>query len=381
MQSQHAWSHSGMQSQQVSQEQLMALILSGGLADDVVYEVNGVVSIFGCADLHTLSGTISVASDVYINSCPNLKELSANLLVKGVLSIDHCPKLEKVSGSICVNGSLLCNGANSLTEVSGSLCVDGGVHMAHCNKLKDIIGKLYIKDELDLERCKTLEDLSGNITVYGPLILTSCYSLRNLSGTFVVGGNINLDDCPRLNCLPDWITSLGCKATGEKRIIELEDSGLSKASVDQAQSVAAPGMQFCFSEELEAVDHFEEIGLALAFWGEMASCATEIPDLNLIGYEQECDLLKFLRLLTCSADYRDESSRPALARQVMEVMTVLAADSQLREKALEWVSDLESESESESEDADHERAIQILKNLEALQCPGQPLTVGRQLKK
>ena len=380
MQSQHAWSHSGMQSQQVSQEQLMALILSGGLADDVVYEVNGVVSIFGCADLHTLSGNISVASDVYINSCPNLKELSANLLVKGVLSIDHCPKLEKVSGSICVNGSLLCNGANSLTEVSGSLCVDGGVHMAHCNKLKDIIGKLYIKDELDLERCKTLEDLSGNITVYGPLILTSCYSLRNLSGTFVVGGNINLDDCPRLNCLPDWITSLGCKATGEKRIIELEDSGLSKASVDQAQSVAAPGMQFCFSEELEAVDHFEEIGLALAFWGEMASCATEIPDLNLIGYEQECDLLKFLRLLTCSADYRDESSRPALARQVMEVMTVLAADSQLREKALEWVSDLESECESESEDADHERAIQILKNLEALQCPGQPLTVGRQLK-
>ena len=379
MQSQHAWSHSGMQSQQVSQEQLMALILSGGLADDVVYEVNGVVSIFGCADLHTLSGNISVASDVYINSCPNLKELSANLLVKGVLSIDHCPKLEKVSGSICVNGSLLCNGANSLTEVSGSLCVDGGVHMAHCNKLKDIIGKLYIKDELDLERCKTLEDLSGNITVYGPLILTSCYSLRNLSGTFVVGGNINLDDCPRLNCLPDWITSLGCKATGEKRIIELEDSGLSKASVDQAQSVAAPGMQFCFSEELEAVDHFEEIGLALAFWGEMASCDTEIPDLNLIGYEQECDLLKFLRLLTCSADYRDESSRPALARQVMEVMTVLAADSQLREKALEWVSDLESE--SESEDADHERAIQILKNLEALQCPGQPLTVGRQLKK
>ena len=364
MQSQLAWSHSGMQSQQVSEEQLMALILSGGLADDVVYEVNGLVSIFGCADLHTLSGNISVAGDVYINNCPNLKELSANLFVKGELSIENCPKLEKLSGSICVNGSLLCSEPNSLTEVSGSLCVGGGVNMSHCNKLKDIIGKLYIKDKLELERCKTLEDLSGNITVYGSFILTSCYSLRNLSGTFVVGGDIYLDDCPRLNCLPDWIASLGCKATGEKRIIELEGSGLSKTSVDQARSVAAPGMQFCFSHELEAVDHFQEIGLALAFWGEMASCATEIPDLNLIHYEQECDLLKFLRLLTCSADYRNESSRPALARRVMEVMTVLAADSQLREKALDWISDCESE--SESEDGDYEGAIRVLKDLEAL---------------
>ena len=362
MLSQHAWSHSGMQSQQVSAEQLMALILSGGLADDVVYEVNGLVSIFGCADLHTLSGNISVASDLYINSCPNLKELSANLFVKGVMSIDNCLKLEKVSGSICVNRSLFCSGANSLTEVSGSLCVGGGVHMANCNKLKDIIGKLYIKDKLDLERCKTLEDLSGNITVYGSLILTSCYSLRNLSGTFVAGCNIYLDDCPRLNCLPDWITSLGCKATGETRMIGLEGSGLSKTSVDQARSVAAPGMKFCFSEELEAVDDFQEIGLALAFWGEMASCATEIPDLNLIDYEQECDLLKFLRLLTCSADYRDESSRPALARRVMEAMTVLAADSKLRGKVLECISDCESE--PESEDGDYEGAIQILKNLE-----------------
>ena len=378
MQSQHAWSHSVMDSQQVSKEQLMALILSGGLADNVIYEVDGSVSISGYADLITLSGNISVVGELCIKNCPNLEKLSANLMVKkGCMHISECPRLESITGSICVDGALFCHEATGLTDVSGNLYIGGRCDMRYCNNLMDISGALYVEGNLIFERCKTLENLSGEIIVRGVLDLDSCYSLTNLSGTFSVGGSIYLDDCPRLKCLPDWITSLGFTATGEKRTIGLNGSGLSETSVDQARSVAAPGMKFRFSEELEAIDHFQEIGLALAFWWEMAFSATEIPDLNL-DYEEESKLLNVLQRLTLSADYRDESSRPALARRVKEAMSVFA-DSQLREKALEYLSECEFECEPEcgSEDCDYEGAIRVLKDLEALFCPGQPLTVGR----
>ena len=85
----------------------------------------------------------------------------------------------------------------------------------------------------------------------------------------------------------------------------------------------------------------------------------EIPDLDL-DVENEYDLLDFLELLTHSADYKDKSSRPALAQRVMEVMTVFM-DDQLQKKALDCV--------SECEEDDHDGAIQVLKKLETLLLP------------
>ena len=60
MHSQHVWSHSDMQSQQVSANQLKALILDGGLGDDVIYEVDDDAKISDCPELETLSGNISL---------------------------------------------------------------------------------------------------------------------------------------------------------------------------------------------------------------------------------------------------------------------------------------------------------------------------------
>ena len=359
MHSQHVWSHSDMQSQQVSANQLKALILGDGLGEDVIYEVDDSVFICGCPDLKTLSGNISIAGSFVIRNCPNLQELSANLLLGDSLHIQDCPHLKSLTGSICADGSFDCHEAKGLEDVSGSIYVGARIGMTHCNHLEDISGTVNVKDIFNLKRCKILKNLSGKITVHGDLKLKSCYNLTNLSGTFFVGGSISLENCNRLNCLPDWITSLGCKATGEKRTIGLEGSGLSTASVDHARSVAAAGMEFYFPRELEAVNPFQEIGLAFDFWRETASSAMEIPDLDL-DVENEYHLLDFLELLTYSADYQDKSSRPALARRVMEVMTVFT-DDQLQEKALEYV--------SECEEDDHDGAIQVLRKLETLLLP------------
>ena len=275
------------------------------------------------------------------------------------LYIQECHNLKRLTGSICVDGSFECHDTKGLNDVSGSLYVGAGIGMTHCNHLEDISGTVNVNGKLNLKCCKSLQNLSGNITVHDALNLESCYNLTNLTGTFSVGGNIYLENCTSLNCLPDWITSLGCKASGEERTIDLEGSGLSTVSVDQARAVAAGGMKFSFTQELKAVNQFQEIGLALDFWRETASSAMEIPDLDL-GFEDEYDLLDFLKLLTRSADYRDKSFRPVLARRVMEVMTVFM-DDQSQKKALEYV--------SECEEDDHDGAIQVLKKLETLLLP------------
>ena len=100
-----------MQSQQVSANQLKALILDGGLGDDVIYEVDDDAKISDCPELETLSGNISIKGAFIISRCPNLRELSANLLVQDSLYIQECHNLKRLTGSICVDGSFECHDA------------------------------------------------------------------------------------------------------------------------------------------------------------------------------------------------------------------------------------------------------------------------------
>ena len=330
------FSRSAMESRQVSGGQLRELILSGGLVDNVNYIVNGPLLISDIDDLETLSGNISVSGGLIIKNCPNLKNLSANLSVGSALLIINCPCLEDLAGSIYVHSVFSVSSAVGLVNVTGNVCVGHWMDMSHCNSLKNISGTVHVDDKLDLYRCLSLQDLTGKITVGGSLNLGLCHYLTNLSGTISVGGDIFLDKCSRLSHLPDWITSLGYTSRGDIRTIDLELTRLSPALVDQIRSTAAPGMKFPYAEASEMmVNHFQETRQAFAFWREQASSTTEIPNLDL-KWEDEKQLLVFLRQLTDTDDYNNELSRPVLARRVMGLLALLM-DDQLRDEALSRV--------------------------------------------
>ena len=314
----------------------MELIHSGRLEDDVIYRVDGYLLISDTGDLETLSGNISVAGSLSIRDCPNLKNLSANFSVDGDLILCGCPCLELLSGSICVHGGLFMSCTKSLVKVTGNVSVGTLIDMRHCTGLEDITGTVHVAGNLDLYRCLSLKDLTGNITVGENLNLALCHYLTNLSGTISVGDSISLAKCSRLSCLPDWITSLGYTSTGDIRTINLEFTGLPPALIDQIRSTAAPGMEFPFAKASQmTVDHFQEAGRAFAFWRELASSTTEIPDLDL-AWEHERPLLNFLEQLTDTADYNNELTRPVLARRVMGLLALLT-DDQLRREALRCV--------------------------------------------
>ena len=328
-------SRSAMESREVSADQLRKLISSGGLDDEVLYKVNNSLVITDTGDLETLSGNISVAGVLTLRNCPNLTTLSANFTVGDSLFVINCPHLKLLSGSICVGG-LFMSCAEGLVDVAGNLSVGFRIDMSHCNSLKNISGTLHVSENLILYRCLSLENLTGNISVGGSLNLGLCHRLTNLSGTISVGEGISLDRCTRLSHLPDWITSLGHTSKGDIRTIDLQFTRLSPALIDQIRSTAAPGMEFPYAHESEMMaTHFQEAGPAFAFWRELASSTTEIPNLDL-DWEHEKPLLVFLRQLTDTADYNNELTRPVLARRVMGLLALLM-DDQLRQEALSSV--------------------------------------------
>lgn len=326
-------SRSVRESRQVSKGQLRELILSGGLDDDVIYQVDDCLLISDTGDLETLSGNISVAGSLFIRNCPNLNNLSANVTVEDDLVLGKCPRLKLISGSICVHGSIFMADTKSLMDVTGSVSAGNWIDMRHCVGLRNISGTVNVAGDIDLFRCLSLQDLTGNISVGETLNLGWCHYLTDVSGNISVGGDILLDKCSRLSRLPDWITSLGYKSTGEIRTIDLKFTGLSPALIDQIRSTAALGMEFPFAQVSQmTVDHFQEAERAFAFWREQASATTEIPALDL-DWEHEKPLLMFLEKLTCTSDYKNELSRPVLAQRVMGLLPVLM-DGQLRQEAV-----------------------------------------------
>ena len=352
------WSRSTTESRQVAADQLKELILSGELADGVIYKVNGSVVIVNCPDLETLSGNISITGTLILENCPNLKSLSANLSVGGEFYVFNCPCLEDLTGSIYVDEALFMFGARGLVDVTGDVFVGAWIDMRHCISLRNITGTVHVNGDLNLYRCLSLKDLSGKITVNGSLNLGLCHYLTNLSGTISVGDRIALDHCSRLSCLPDWITSLGHSSTGDIRTIDLQFTGLSPALIDQIRSTAAPGMKFLFAKASEmTVNHFQEAGRAFAFWREQASSTREIPNLDL-DWPDERSLLNFLKRLTRTDDFKNELSRPVLAQQVMGLLSALI-DDQLRQKALSCIA-------LADEDEDNDGVNLALNELETL---------------
>ena len=357
------WGRSVRESRQVSEGQLMELISNVTLDEGVLYEVNHSLTIADCDHLHSLSGNISVEKGLFIRNCPNLRNLSANLFVKRGIYINQCPRLERVDGSIFCDDNFIINRAKNLIDLTADVCIKH-LYLLECSKLKNISGTINVEHDLDINRCNSLTDLTGKITVGGNLSLGSCRQLTNLSGMFSVGGDIDFSDCIRLTSLPDWILSLGNKKT-DHRTINLNDTGFLKMEVDEIRSAAAPGMEFLFDESEVSGENFQEFDQAFLFWRELASSTAEIPKLDLT-WSQECDLVNFLEALTECDDYINESTRLALARRVVGVMTLLP-DGQMQERVLKYI--------SSDFLASYEAGTFIMNDLEILaqSCAGQSL--------
>ena len=326
-------------SQKVSEKQLLALIRSDRLSNDIFYEVNGSVSISNCPGLKFLCGNISVKKFLLISRCPDLRTISANLFVGGDLLINRCPLLASIDGAVTVKGGMTIPHTPSLVDMPGTFFISGPLYIMCSSHLRDLSGSYSTECSAVINRCKRLRDLSGRFNVGESLDLSRCQRLTNLSGTFAVGGEIDLNHCTRLRFVPDWITSLGRDSTGDIRNVDLEFSGLPDTSIDQLHSAKIPGMRFHTTREIDRqpMKEFNNWQEGLAFWSALAHSNKDLPQLTLQPDQAE-DMLDFFEQLTSTQEYRDKKYRPILARRLMQVIPLVLTDNHLREEALTHIS-------------------------------------------
>ena len=329
------WGRSVLPSQKVSEEQLMALIRSDGLSNDISYEVHGSARISNYPGLKFLSGNISVKGGLVITDCPELRTISANLFVGGDLLINSCPLLESIDGSVTVKGGMIMPHTSGLVDMPGTFFISGPLHLMCCSHLMDLSGSFSVQCDAVFNRCKRLRNLSGNFNVGDKLDLSRCNRLTNLSGTFAVGRCIDLNHCTRLKVVPDSITALGSGKSKHPLTINLEFTGLSDTSIDRLHSANLPGVHFKTTDEETRRPQkvFNNLPQALAFWRDLAYSNMDIPELNL-ELEQTEDMLDFLEQLTWTQEYWDKKYRPILAQRVMQVITLVLMDDHLQEEAL-----------------------------------------------
>ena len=332
-------------SQKVSKKQLLALIRSDRLSNDISYEVNGSVRVSDCPGLKCLCGNISVKGALVISYCPELRTISANLIVGGDFLISHCPLLASIDGAVTVQGGMIIPHA-PMVDMPGTFFISGPLYLMCSSHLRDLSGSYSIECSAVFNRCKRLRDLSGRFDVGMGLDLSRCQRLTNLSGTFAVGGEIDLNHCTRLRFVPDWITSLGRDSTGDIRNVDLEYSGLPDTSIDQLHSAKIPGMRFHTTSEMarQPMKKFNNWQEGLAFWSDLAHSNKDLPQLSLQPDQME-DMLDFFEQLTWTEEYWDKKYRPILARRVMQVISLVLTDNPLREKALTHISNGTSSSD------------------------------------
>ena len=326
-------------SQKVNKEQLMTLILSDGLSNDIYYEVHGYAEISNCPDLKFLSGNITVTRALIISECPELRTISANLFVGGSLIIRACPLLEKITGSVIVSEDVIAPCMPSLVDLPGNFSICNTLQLSGCSHLRDLSGNFSVRGNAAFSHCKRLSDVSGTFIVGNKLDLSYCHHLTNLSGNFSVGRHIDLNYCTRLKGVPDWITTLSAHNSRNLLTVDLEYTGLSDADIDQLHAAKIPGVRFDTTDEEMRRPHktFDNLPEALAFWRDLAGSHMDTPQLNLQP-EQAEDMLDFLEQLTWMNEYWDKNYRPVLAQRVMQAITLVLMDDRLREEALIHIS-------------------------------------------
>ena len=327
-------------SQQVSKKQLMTLILNDGLSNDISYEVHdSCVQISNCPNLKCLSGNISFMGTLLITECPELRSISANLFVGGCLFIHTCPLLEKITGSVTVNQSLSADEMTSLVDLPGTFSIGGSLLVCYCPHLMDLSGHFSVRQNANFKFCKRLIDVSGKFIVGDALDLSYCHHLANMSGNFSVAKAVDLNHCTRLKVVPDWITTLGSRNSGNLLTVDLQFTGLSDADIGQLRAAKIPGVCFITTSEKTRRPHkiFDNLPEALGFWWDLACANMDTPQLNLQP-EQTEDMLDFLEQLTWSSENWDKNYQPVLAQRVVQAITLILMDDRLREEALIHIS-------------------------------------------
>ncbi len=317
--------------------------------------VSGNLNLHGCDGLTALPQGLHVDGNLDLSFCKGLTSLPQGLHIGDSLNLRGCDGLTSLPQGLHVGGNLYldCDGLTSLPQglyVGGNLCLDcdgltslpqglyvgGELNLSGHMRLTSLPQDLYVGGKLNLSCCTRLASLSQNLHVGGNLNLHSCAALRSLPQGLHVGGNLDLSGCTQLTSLPTWITTLGPRADGQTREVDLTGTSLSEQIIQILQQTNAPGMQFHTSQAASIpTKTFDHLDKALDFWIDTSKDSSlKRPCLNFTEHVKK-DVITFLsRLITETEEYKNLASRPLLAKRVISAFQCMQEDDGIQTRAI-----------------------------------------------
>lgn len=305
----------------------------------------------------------------------HIRELPENFVVKGDLILDNCP-IQKLPECLRVEGSLHIIGTG-ITFLPAGLEVGGNLLLRETQipsvpkglkvggHLTIFLNTLFTSLPIGLEvrnglriggapvetlpeglrvggdlslRHTLIRELPQRLDVKGDLSISESPITGLPEEKFEIGGNLDLSDCP-ITSLPDWITTLGPRADGRIREINLERTNLSQSVRDRLLATPAPGIQFHTSQAASKPERtFTRLEEALEFWRQEAQDPTlSLPQLTITHHLDH--VVRFLSRLTATAEYKNGAARPFLAKRIIEAFHVMAQDEKIKEQAITLIFD------------------------------------------
>lgn len=193
-----------------------------------------------------------------LKGCIELTELPENLNVTDWLHIQNCLSLEHLPNGLRAGGglrvSININGwshleRHFLPEEWRDLYLgkvdESGRRLDPTRAVKaihELPENLFVGGDLDFSESRVLRSLPKGLHVGGELNLPAS-RIEELPEDLVVGGDISLrGSC--LKKLPSWITTIGTKADGEERDIDLVGTRISEEDIRFLKSQEFPGIKF-----------------------------------------------------------------------------------------------------------------------------------------
>ncbi len=281
--------------------------------------VKGYLSLKDCKNFTLFPKELSVEGDLSFEGCTNLVELPENLSVKAYLGLAGCSKLTKLPERLFVEGDLNLDGCIHLTQLPEGLFVGGYLQLRGCTQLTCLPTKLHVGITLDLTDC---------------VQFTSLPEGSSIPEGFSVGGDFIFKGCTKLTSLPKWITSLGYSENGLIRKIQLINTALPRATINELKSTEVLGMQFDLSY-IGKQHIFADISQAFCHFQRLAQEEATMPLPRLmLSNEESSDVLDFLEMVTKTADYKNAASRHVLAQRLLTIFRLMEKDPSIRKEGL-----------------------------------------------
>jgi len=310
-----------------------------------------------CENLTTLPDNFSINGTLNLISCTSLTSLPENLTVGDALMLCDCKALTSLPNNLSVNGSINLHGCTGLTSLSDNFRVGGNLHASFCTSLTNLPDILRVGRNVSFNDCTSLSALPDRLEVGGNLNCSDCTSLTRLPTTISISGHLNFMGCTALTALPNWIATLGpIINSDEPRIVDLTNTGLSEAVLNNLSAAQPDGLQIIFGHAAAEYQQYQSLDEVIQSWQVEAVIDHEQWALTA---PQHADVTTFLSRLHNTAEAANPNTRPNVQNRINDFLEQMQCNTNAyRSQALALISD--------SLHSCDDRVILTLNNIEIL---------------